>query len=327
MQLGLQLPTTSRRVPAADVVRCAREAEALGFDSVWTFEHLFHPSELRSRYPYTPDGSYGLPHSMDLLEPVATLAVCGGATRRVELGTAVMIPLFRHPVPLAKSLATLDLLVGGRLVLGLGVGWMKEEYDAVDVPFACRGERFEEHVIAMRRIWREGECAFKGEFYSWEEASFIPRPPRGDIPLLFGGHVDAVLRRVARIGDGWIISSMLAGGGTLEERLGRVSFAYYRDGLTRLRRFCDEAERDFGELRNVATRPMVLADAPPRDRPVLMGAPEQILTDLERLAALGISTMNLVVYGTSLDAALESAARIAYEILPTARGFAPSPHG
>lgn len=324
MKLGLYLPTVNSRVPATDVVRFAREAEAMDFHSVWTFEHLFTPVTLRSKYPYTSDGSYGIDPEHSLVDPLGQLGVLAGATSKITLGTAALIPTYRHPIPLGKALTAIEVMAGPRLLLGLGTGWMEEEFEAVGIDARRRGARLEEHVRAMRHVWSGGPDAFEGEFYRWEPAWFVPRPPRGDggIPILFAGHADAVLRRVARMGGGWAISSMLAGGGTMQERLRRVGFDYYRDGLDRLRSACDAVGRDFDELSNLVSRPIVLGDrfdGEAADRPVLVGDVDQVLTDLAELAKLGVSIVNLTVFGRTVDEVLPALERIAIDVLPAAR--------
>ncbi len=318
MEIGLQLPALRPDVRPADVIRFAREAEQMGFHSVWTPDHLLTPVSLASRFPYTPDGVYGIRLEHPYIDAVALLAVLAGATERIVLGAAVLVPGYRHPAILAKELAAIDLLSGGRLLVGLGAGWMAEEYESVGLDPARRGARFEEHVAAMRRIWSEGICDFEGEFYAWAEASFLPKPPRPTIPLLFGGHADAVLRRVARMGDGWAISAMLAGGGSREERLRRVPFAYYRDGVDRLRRICDEEGRDFASVVKVVSRPLLLTDVPPADRPLLCGPPGAILGDIESLSALGVEVLNVAVQERGIDDLLRACSRIAEHVLPQA---------
>lgn len=323
MELGLYLPNMTPAVTGPDVVRFAREAESRGFHSVWTYDHLFTPLELRSRYPYTSDGSYGIDPRHNILDPVGVLGVIAGATERIALGSAVIVPAYRHPIPLAKCLATVDTLSGGRLILGLAVGWMEEEFRAVGISPKRKGARFDEHVRAMRAIWENETSEFHGEFYEWEPASFLPRPPRGTIPLLFGGHSDAALRRVARLGDGWAISSMLAGGGSLHERLRRVGMDYYEAGLARLRIACEEEGRAFGDLTNLVSRPIMVTDeVDTSDRPVLVGTPAQILDDMRCLAELGVSILNLVVYAKDVDAVLPALDVIAAKILPEAATLA-----
>ena len=322
MELGFYLPTLSERVTEHDILRFAREVEAMGFHSLWTFEHLLTPTNLQSKYPYTPDGSYGIEGEHALVDPVGLLGVLAGATTRIHLGTAALVPAFRHPIPLAKALAAIDVFAGGRLLLGLAGGWMDEEFRAVGLSPRRKGARIEEHVQAMRAVWTGGPCSFKGEFYEWDEAWFVPAPPRGSIPLLFAGHADAVLDRIARIGDGWAISSMLAGGGSAEERMRRVGFDYYRTGLDRLRAACDAAGRDFGELSNLVSRPIMLGDhRTDDDRPVLVGDAGQVLDDLAELARLGVAIVTLPVFSRDVDTGLGHIERIAREVLEPARSL------
>lgn len=316
MRVGLYLPTTGPSVAPADVVRFAREAEAMGFDSLWTFEHLVTPVELTSKYPYTPDGSYGIREGGHLVDPLATLGVLAGATTSIRLGTACLLPTLRHPIPLAKALGGIHLLAGGRLVLGLAGGWMNEEFVAVGLDPGAKGRRLEEHLAAMRTVWGPQPCSFSGEFYAWDPCWIEPRPP-DPIPVLLGGHADAVLRRVARVADGWAISSMLAGGGTVEERLRRVPVAYYEDGLARLRAACDAEGRDFASLSNLVSRACVVrATDDGSDRALMAGSPGQLVDDIRRLEGIGVAILNLAVMAATVDEVLPSLEALATRVLP-----------
>src|SRR5207248_10110548 len=134
MEFGLHLPNAGPFANGPDILRVARTAEELGFHSVWLFDHLFTPTNLESKYPYSPDGSYPMLPELPFYDPVSVMAALAGATERIKFGTRVLIATYRHPVALAKELATTDALAGGRMILGVGAGWMAEEFDAVDVP-------------------------------------------------------------------------------------------------------------------------------------------------------------------------------------------------
>jgi probable F420-dependent oxidoreductase len=275
VDFGLHLPHAGVVPEGAGVVRVAQAAEAEGFHSVWLFDHLFTPTRLASTYPYSPDGSYILSAESPFLDAVAVMAAVAGATTTIRFGTRVLIATYRHPVVLAKELATIDHIAGGRMLLGVGAGWMAEEFDAVDVPLDHRAARMDEHIELMRRVWQQGTAAHRGRFYSHVEAGFRPQPPGPDhtIPIIVGGHGDAALRRAARYGDGWAVS---APGAELAAR----GFAAVEERLRRLRTLCEEEGRPFDEL-------LLVGQCTKRDS----------VESLKQQAAAGIDIVDLMVFG------------------------------
>src|SRR5262249_15010307 len=157
------------------VLEFSRRMEGLGFDSLWVSDHVVIPRGYESRYPYNASGELGWTE-LPLLEPVATLLVVAGATEGVKLGTTGLVGPMRNPVLLAKELATLDVLSGGRLILGAGVGWLKEEFDALDAPFDHRGARMDEYLEVIRRLWTEDDPSFEGEYYRLGNVACYPKP-------------------------------------------------------------------------------------------------------------------------------------------------------
>lgn len=180
----------------------ARRADELGYDSLWLGEHLVFPTRIASTYPYGPTLGPPLP-STSLFDPLITLAYVAAQTRQIQLGTSVYLVNLRHPVIAAKLVATLDALAGGRVILGIGSGWLKEEYDAITAPWDHRGTRMEECIDVMRRLWTEERVAHSGRFYRFDEVGFEPKPARVPVPILIGGDTQAALQRAARSGDGW----------------------------------------------------------------------------------------------------------------------------
>src|SRR5205823_13648416 len=197
MEFGLHLPNAGPFANGPDILRVARTAEELGFHSVWLFDHLFTPTNLESKYPYSPDGSYAMLPEFPFYDPVSVMATLAGSTERIKFGTRVLIATYRHPVVLAKELATTDAIAGGRMILGVGAGWMAEEFDAVDVPIEERFARLDEHVALMRNVWANETASFDGRFYSHVAAGFAPLPPKGSIPSIVGCPVHRALRRTA----------------------------------------------------------------------------------------------------------------------------------
>ncbi len=181
-----------------------RLAEELGFESIWPVEHVVMPASYASRYPYDPSGRMPIPDAA-IPDPLIWLTWVAAATRRLRLGTAILILPQRNPVVLAKTLASLDVLSGGRLMLGIGVGWLREESEALGVRFDERGARTDEAVAAMRALWSEPVASFRGEHVGFEQVSCRPAPAQdGGIPIHVGGHSPAAARRAGRLGQGFL---------------------------------------------------------------------------------------------------------------------------
>jgi probable F420-dependent oxidoreductase len=204
---GIALPNYGPLATPETLVRLARLAEDLGVDSVWVSDHLVAPTGVRSIYPYdrrpnpTP-GDMGVIE--EVFEPVTTLAWLAGATTRVRLGVSAYVMPYRNPVVTAKQVATLDRLSGGRVILGIGVGWLAEEFVALDVPFAGRGRRTDEYVAVCKALWAGGEARFDGATYRLPPVRTGPRPLQvPHPPLWIAGNSASAIARAARIGDGW----------------------------------------------------------------------------------------------------------------------------
>ncbi|GAA3239214.1 LLM class F420-dependent oxidoreductase [Dactylosporangium siamense] len=188
----------------ATTARFVRLLEDLGCESVWAVEHVVVPDDYTSVYPYDPGGRMSLGAGDDVPDPLHWLTFAAACTTTLRLGTAMLILPEHHPVDLAKRLATVDVLSGGRLLAGIGVGWLREEYDAVGVPFEERGARADEHLAAMHALWTQAPAAYTGRFVSFRDVHSRPRPTRpGGVPIVVGGHSMAAVRRAARFGSGW----------------------------------------------------------------------------------------------------------------------------
>jgi len=178
-------------------------AEEHGFESVWTVEHVVVPAGYESEYPYSPTGKMPGPEESPIPDPLVWLTHVGAHTKRIKLATGVLILPQRNPVVLAKEVATLDLLSGGRALLGVGVGWLREEFDAIGVPFDERGPRTDESIEALRALWTQEDSSFHGRFYDFERVKSYPKPAQGSVPIVIGGHTKPAARRAGRLGDGF----------------------------------------------------------------------------------------------------------------------------
>jgi probable F420-dependent oxidoreductase len=203
MDFGCHLPVYGAAATREVLLGFARRMESLGYDSLWASDHIVIPYTIASRYPYNPTGDFPLAPTTSFLEPLVTLGLVAGVTERVRLGTTVLVLPHRHPVLAAKMLATLDHLAPGRVILGAGVGWMKEEIELFGVPHKQRGAWSDEALRVMKSCWRDQRVSYRGEFIRFEGLGVAPKPARGTIPIWIGGHSPRALRRVAELGDGW----------------------------------------------------------------------------------------------------------------------------
>lgn len=190
----------------AGATRLARLAEAAGFDSVFAVDHVVLPDRYDSTYPYSATGRLPGDRSAALPDPLIWMAWAAAVTTRLRFMTAVIILPQREPLALAKQVATLDHMSGGRVELGIGVGWLREEFAALGVPFETRGRRADEYVAAMRALWREDGARYAGRFVRFEGVSCNPKPVAGAVPIIVGGHSEAAARRAGRLGDGFFPS-------------------------------------------------------------------------------------------------------------------------
>jgi probable F420-dependent oxidoreductase len=201
MKLSVEFPSVSYREGPAAVSRLARALEQIGYDHIDIFDHVVmgHPIDGRPPGPYNP--------AMPILEALMTLSHIAAVTSRVTLGTEVLVLPQREPTLVAKQVSTLDTLSGGRVRLGVGVGWQESEYDALGEPFATRGARMDEAIALLRTYWGEARVDFAGQHYHATAMSMEPKPPQGGkIPIWIGGYSEAAFRRVGRLGDGWLAS-------------------------------------------------------------------------------------------------------------------------
>ncbi len=204
MKIGM-IPVNLGVGTAEEVVGLARLAEDSGFESVWTFEHVVVPLDYESRYPYNASGKMGATPETPFVDPLIALTAAAAGTKTIRLGTGVNILPQANPLFLAKQAASLDALSGGRLLLGLGIGWLREEFDAMGVPFERRGARFDDYVAAMRKVWSGEVVEHASDFIEWSGFKSYPVPVQDPLPIIIGGSKGKVYERIARHGNGWSV--------------------------------------------------------------------------------------------------------------------------
>lgn len=268
MRIGFGLPVSGAWATPANITSFAAQAEQAGYASLWTFQRLL-----------VPEGSGMDPVYQSVLDPMVAMAFAAGATGRIRLAVAVINAPFISPIYLAKQAASLDVICGGRHDLGVGLGWMPQEFAATGAPMERRGARTEEYVRALRTIWGPQPAEFSGEFYSVPRGSIRPAPAQpGGPPILLGGTAPRALRRVGRIADGWVTSS-------------RADLAKIGESIAIVRSAAEEAGRDPAELR-IVCRGVVRSGEPaagPDGRLILSGSEAQIREDVEWLATTGVT--------------------------------------
>ena len=230
MKFGVAFANIGPFVDPVEAIGLAQAAEAAGFESIWTVDHVVVPAGYQSKYPYDPSGKLPSGESTVFPDPLIWLAYVAARTSSLSLGTGILIVPQRNPLVLAKELATLDHLSGGRMILGAGIGWLEEEFAALGVPFAGRGQRTEEAIAAMRALWSQESASYQGRTTTFRDCYLRPQPRGGAIPVHVGGHSKAAAERAGRIGDGFF------------------PFGVTRDEIVSLsdvmRRSADEAGRD-----------------------------------------------------------------------------------
>jgi probable F420-dependent oxidoreductase len=237
VQLGLHALGIGTGSDRAVIDAVAAAAENCGFATLWAGEHVVMVDRSASRYPYSDDGVIAVPAQADWLDPMIALGFAAAASSRIRIATGVLLLPEHNPVVVAKQAASLDKLSGGRLTLGVGVGWSREEFGALGVPFEHRAARTAEYVAAMRTLWHDEIASFDGRFVSFDSIRVNPKPVRDRrIPVVLGGNSDAALRRVVGWGDGWY-------GFNLDD------VAAVRERVGTMERLCAECGRDRGELR------------------------------------------------------------------------------
>jgi probable F420-dependent oxidoreductase len=273
MDWGIHLPHLGRQATRRNLIEFAQHAEALGFHSGWVSDHIAWPKDIASRYPYTDDGSFAPPMDMPWLDPIGTMFFVAGCTERIKLAPTVLILGYRPPVHTAKAIASLDALSEGRVILGIGVGWMREEFEVLGMPYDHRGKRADEQLALFEKFFAEAEPSFHGEFYDVPTVGFEPKPFNGRVPIWVGGDTEPAFKRTVRSGDAFHAAF---------QKVGEVDAAWQRIG-----ELCDEAGRPRDELRLSIRLYLVPAQsmAPAKS---IGGSTEQMLDTIGQWQAIGV---------------------------------------
>jgi probable F420-dependent oxidoreductase len=318
VEFGFSLPGRGPLAKPDQVLTLAVTAEKLRYSSVFVTDHIVLPaSTARSIYPYSTSGQFPGGSRQDYLEPLAMLAYLARATSRIRLGTSVLVVPYRHPLLTAKMLATIDVLSKGRVILGAGVGWLKEEFEAVGAPpFEERGRVTDESLELMRAAWTTDPVAFAGRHYRVQDVHALPKPvQRGGIPIWIGGHTDAAVRRAGRLGDGWHPIGLRPPAMLLPDE--------YAAKVRRLHAAAREAGRDPAAITLSLRVPMAVrpprAKAPGGDRPLFQGTPAEVAGDVRAYAALGVTHFVFDPTVQDVKGVLANMRRFADDVRPRVR--------
>ena len=301
MRFGFYLPNSGPTARPEPLAAIARKGDELGFYCMVAGDHILVPREINSPYPYTADGSFHAGGAAEYLEQLTLLTYLAGITQTIRLIPSVMIVPYRNPLLAAKILATLDVLSSGRLTLGVGVGWMEEEFEALDAPpFAERGAVTNEYLQAFKELWTSDEPTFEGKYCQFSNIHFLPKPVQQPHPPIWvGGQSRAAMRRAARLGDGWHPVGAIPAAPLEPEELAQ--------NISLLHRYAENADRNPEELEVSMKAPLYDVDTTPSgtSRRRFSGEPEQMLQDIQTYEDVGVSCIIFDIRGNDLNRSLE----------------------
>jgi probable F420-dependent oxidoreductase len=274
MDWGIHLPQLGKHVSGEGLIRFAKRIDELGVHSGWVSDHVCWPSEFEPNYPYSDDGSFPAPNDMAWLDPIGTLLFVAGCTDNLKLGTTVLILPYRLPVVTAKQLATLDVVSNGRLILGVGVGWMKEEAAVLGMPFDHRGKRSNEQLEIFQSLFTQDEPEYEGDYYQIPKVRFEPKPIQNPVPVWVGGDTTAAFKRVARYGQGFQAAFQ--------------PFDRVREEIEEVHRCCEDIHRDPEEL-TFSVRMYLDPNGMMDPEKSITGNEDQMQTTIEQMKSIGVS--------------------------------------
>lgn len=283
MEFGVFLPVSGRAAGPEVLTEAARQAETLGFRSVWAAERMVNPWEMKTEYPYKEDNQWFVPPESPFLETLTVLTFLSGVTEKVSLGASVIVLPYRHPLFTARVATSIDTLSKGRLILGVGIGWMPEEFEALGVSFKDRAAMSAEQLEIFNLLWSEERPRFDGRHYQFDAVAVNPKPvqkPR--FPIWIGGESEAAQRRVAKYGDAWFSYFVKI---TPEELSARFD---------QIRSWAAEVGRVPDAIDLCCCRPVEVTDEPvDQEEGRLRGTPEQLVEALQAYEKVGVRHMAL----------------------------------
>ena len=314
MDFGFSLPGRGPLAGPDTVLKLATKAESLRYSSVFVTDHVVLPASMaRSVYPYSVTRALPGGAAQDYLEPLAMLAWLAHVTTRIRIGTSVLVIPYRNPLVTAKALATIDQLSKGRVILGAGVGWLREEFEALAAPpFEERGAVTDEYLRLMRATWTTDPVTFEGRYYTVRDVHALSKPAQRSIPIWIGGHTDAAVRRAGALGDGW-------------HPLGQrppamVLPAEYAAKVKLIHAAAQRAGRDPKSITLTLRTPMEVrsktAKPPAGDRPLFQGSAAEVIADVRAYQALGVTHFVFDPTVQDLKAVLANMERFAHDVRP-----------
>ena len=307
---GTSMPSRGDMASPENLRVLAQRAESLGFDSAWVSDHIILPRAVDSFYPYAADGVATFRPDEDYYEPLATLNFLAGCTQKIRLGTHVLILPYRNPVLTAKMISTLDVLSGGRVILGAGVGWMEEEFQALALDtYAQRGAVTDEYIQLFKELWTKDDPEFQGEHYQLSGTGFQPKPvQKPHPPIWIGGHTNPAIRRAAKYGDGWMPIGLRPPAILEPEELA--------EKIARLRRLTVRAGRPEDAVSLCFSTGVTFDNSPGATRRMMSGRAEQIAADLRQYQDLGVRNFILGFPGDSVAALDEAMEQFSNQVMP-----------
>ncbi|MCH9042039.1 MAG: TIGR03619 family F420-dependent LLM class oxidoreductase [Thaumarchaeota archaeon] len=308
MKIGFSLPHMGSLATVENIAYAARFGETEGFDSLWVIDRILWPAEPQTPYPPSPDGSWPEVYQ-NVIDPIETLTYVAGITQKIKLATGIIDMLYQSPLILANRLSALDNLSKGRLVLGLGIGHSKDEFDAAGVPFENRGERADEFLQVLNKIWYNDTVEHKGKYYTIPKSIIGPKPYQEKIPIYLAGSSPKALNRIiSSNASGWV-------------GIPQLGFDAFKDGQEQLRKAAQENGRDPNTIEfPVLVFPEVTENDLGSDRQLMNGSIQQIAQDIQGFEKLGVSHVNLVFdFGSianDLKKRLEYAKQIKDALIP-----------
>ncbi len=306
MKFGFALPGS---IDGDALCHFAQRAEALGYESIWTGDHIVLPTAGTDQYPYTVDGSFSRSADEPFLETMTLLSYVAACTKTIRIGSTVVILPYRNPVVQAKMFASLDVLTGGRVICGVGVGWLEKEFDVLGVPYASRGPMSDEWLAIFKCLWTEEFPSHRGEFYSFDGIQLYPKPvQKPHVPIWVGGHTRRALRRTVDYGNAWHPT--------------RQTPEFVEGMLPYLRSYAGESGRDPADITISLKRSLHFTDLDGRESSsvrtlgAMIGSTREVIEDVRRCVAIGIDQLTYDFRTNDVEACVRTIEHFANEVVP-----------